>query len=130
VVPDGLLEELPAAEGAVEDLSPAHLHLADGQPIGEARRVVRGGQRQRQSRQPAGEERLDVRGAQVVADGLQRRGVGGAEEPVVPRREGAASALEVSLDPLVAVQAQLDRVGGVATDLEEGRPHSGSIREK
>src|SRR5262249_19617773 len=44
VVPDDLLEELPAPEGAIEDLGPAHLHLADGRSIGEARRVVRGGQ--------------------------------------------------------------------------------------
>ena len=83
------------------------------------------GQRQWQPGQPPGEEGLHVRGAQAVANALQRGGIGTGRDPIVERREWDAAPPELALGPLVAVEAQLERVGRVAAHLEEGRPPVG-----
>ena len=81
---------------------------------------MRGGQRQRDLGLPPGEERHDVGVAQAVTDGLQDGGLPATEKAVVEREKGDAPARELAFRPLVAIEADLDGVGVVATDLDEG----------
>ena len=82
-------------------------------------------ERQREPGQPPREERLDVGLAQAVTDSLQRGRVGTSEKAVVQGREGQPAVPELPLGPLVAIQAELEGVGGVAADLDERRPPLG-----
>jgi hypothetical protein len=83
VVAEHLLEALPPALRAVEDLGAADLQLEQGQARAEARGRVVGRQRQRQARQPAVEAGLDGRRAGSVAEGLQASRVRAHQEAMV-----------------------------------------------
>jgi len=103
LVPEDLLEELPAAERAVEHLGATHLHLEEGEPVAEAGGLVGGGQGQREPGNPAGEKGLDVRGAQTLADRLEDRRADTRLEAVVQGREADPAPRELAFGPLVAV---------------------------
>lgn len=106
---------------AVEDLGAAHFHLEDREPVGEPRGVIMRGQRERELGQPPVEAGLDVGRAQAATDGQEGGGIGTAQEGVVQDDEGDPLALELPLGPLVAVEVELQGVGGVAADPEEAR---------
>ena len=89
--------------------------------VGEASGVILRCERQREPLPPAIEERLDVRLAEAVADGLKSARVATAQEAVVQGREGEPTSRELPLRPLVAVEAALEGIRGVAVNLDEGR---------
>ncbi len=121
VVADDLFEELPPPQGAIEDLGAADLDLQHGQLIAEPRRLILRRQGQGQLGQPSAEEALDVGRAQPVADRLQRGRIRATQEPIVQGDTRDPAPLELPLGPLVAVETDLDRIGGVAAHLDEGR---------
>ena len=90
--------------------------------IREPRGAIFGRHGQRHLRQPPLEEPLDVRRTQAVTERLQGSRVGRVEEAVVQRGKAPPPSLRLALGPFVPVQTQLQRVGRVATDLDEGRP--------
>ena len=112
LVPKHLLEELPAAVRAVEDLSPAHLQLEEGEAVGEPGGPIPGGQGEREPEDPPVEDGLDVSGAQGVTDGLEVCRPGTRLEAIGQRREADPAPHELALGPLMAVQAELHRVRG------------------
>ncbi len=119
VVPEHLLEARPAPERPVEHLGLADFHLEEREPVPEARGPILHGERERQVGEPAIEERLDVSRGQALPDGLEGTGVGAREEAVIPGDIGKPTPGTLPLDPLMAVQAALHLVGGIAADLEE-----------
>ena len=123
-----LLEELPPAQGPLENLGPTDLQLQDREPIAKAGPAVLSGQRQRQLVQPTIQAAQKVGRGQPIADALQGGRVGAAAEPVIQRGGADAALGQLALGPFVAVHAELHRVGRVATDLQKAGPHSGSMK--
>ena len=68
---------------------------------------VGAGERVRQQAQPFAQQTVDLLGREAVADLLQARGLGAAENAVVERREGDAFARKLALGVFVTVEAQL-----------------------
>jgi len=122
VLAQDFLEELSAVQRAREHLRAADLHLQDRPLVGEARGAILGRQGQRQVRQPPLEEGAQIRFAQAVADGLHGGRGRALEEPVVQRGEPEPAPFGLALGPFMPVETQLERVGRVATDLDERRP--------
>ena len=65
----------------------------------------------RQPRQPLARQGVNARGRELAADRLQPLRVGAAEQAVVERLEADALPLQLALDVLVPVEAQLGVVG-------------------
>ena len=129
VLADDLLEELPAAQGPVEDLGAADLQLQDRQPVAEAGGRVGRRQGQRQLPGPAPKQGLDVGRAQTVAEPpAARPGRAQRRKPLSSAVKAIPPPRQLALGPLVAVEAQLQRVGGVAADLEEAGPPLRSMK--
>ena len=119
VVADDFFEEVAALDGAVEYLSQAHLELPDRESVIEAGASIGVRHGPRQPMRPAVEEGLNVAGAEPIADLLKSIGLCARQEPVVQGLEANTFSPELLLDPLVTVQAKLDRIGDIRPDLEE-----------
>jgi len=71
---------------------------------------------------------MDVLGTQPRAESLQTLWIGGVQEAVVEALEREALATHLLLDPFMAVEAELDGVGQIRTDLDEGRSPVGVLK--
>jgi len=114
-------EKLPPAERPVEDLGETDFRLENRELIRKAAGRMGGRQREGDLLLPARKEPGDRRGIQRVAHLLERLGSGARQKAVVQRGESDPTRVELSLRPFVSVEADLDRIWGIAADLDEGR---------
>jgi hypothetical protein len=121
IVTDDRLEEVAPLHGTGKHLRQADVHLLEREPVGVTGGPIDRGQRRGQPRGPAIEERLHVSRSEAIADRLEPRGVGTREEAVVETVKGHVGAPQLLLHPLVAVEAQLDRIGQIRPKLDERR---------
>ena len=121
LVAEYALEPFPAGLGTVEDARVGELELAERDLVAVAALAVLVGEGTRERTLTAAEEGPDVAGLQAGADRRQRLGVGAGAEAVVERLKGKAGLGGLALRPLVPVQAEPDRIGGVAAALPERR---------
>lgn len=121
LVAEYALEPFPAGLGTVEDARVGELELAERDLVAVAALAVLVGEGTRERTLTAAEEGPDVAGLQAGADRRQRLGVGAGAEAVVERLKGKAGLGRLALRPLVPVQAEPDRIGGVAAALPERR---------
>lgn len=68
---------------------------------------------------PALEEGLDILRSELIADLLEPCGVLTGQETVVQTLKANALPAQLLLDPLVAIEAELDRIGQIGTDFEK-----------
>lgn len=122
VVANHGLEEFPAAEGTAEDLGETDFRLENRELIREAGRGMGRRQWERDVLLPARKEPVDRRGVQRITHLLEGVGPSAAEKAIVQRGEPDAAGVQLPLRPLVAIEADLDRVRLVAADLNKGRP--------
>ena len=106
-------------KGPVEDVGQTDLELPDRQPVAVSRGAVLWRERMRETGQPAAEEFLDILGRELVAHALEPGGVGTGQESVVQRLEGDATVAELTLRPLVSVEAHTDGERGVGREFDE-----------
>jgi hypothetical protein len=121
VFADELLEELAPVVRAVPDLSERELRLPEGEFIADTGLAVGGRIRMREPLEPLAEEALDLRRPETVTDPLRGLEVGAGEEPIVERLEGDAALRQLAFQILVAVEAELGRIGKIGAELEEER---------
>ena len=98
-------KELAAPQRLVENLRQADFHLPDRQIPVVARLPVFGPQGKRNASQPFPEHPLNLLWPQRIADLLQLHRLGTGEESVVQGLVGHVALVELSLGPLVPVQA-------------------------
>ncbi len=103
-----------------KDLREADLDLLEREPMRVAGGAIARSHGCRDARGPAIEERLHVGRPQRIADGLQARGVGAREKAIVETVERDPLPPQLLLHPLVAVEAQLDRIREIRPKLEKG----------
>jgi len=104
ILTDDVLEEEAAVLGLVEDLGERELGLQDGNLVAVSGLAIRTGEGMRQSGQPFAQQGVDLVAGEVVADLLQARWIGAAQDAVVERLEGNASVGELALGILMAVK--------------------------
>src|SRR5271157_2665662 len=113
VLADHLLEEHAAGVGSVEDLGQGELSLKDRNVVAIAGLSILWREGVRDARQPLSEQCVDLVGRESIAELLQTSGVGAAQNAVVQGLEGYPFLGQLSLDILVAVDAELGVVGEV-----------------
>src|ERR687895_2281273 len=90
VLADDFLEEDPAAEGSVQDLSQGELGLEDGNLVAVTGSAVLSRKRVRQACQPLASQGVDALGGQAVAQWLQPLRVGAGKDAIIQGLKGNA----------------------------------------
>ena len=121
VLADHFLEEDAAGGGTVEDLGQGELSLKDRNVVAIAGCSILGREGVRDARQPLPEQHVDLVGRESIAELLQSSGIGAAQNAIVQGLEGYPFLGQLSLDVLMAVDAQLGVVGEVGAELEKER---------
>jgi hypothetical protein len=122
ILADHLLEEDPSDHRLVEHLGQREFGLQDGEVVAVARSTIRSREGVRQLAEPLAKQPIDLRLGQTITDLLKYLGVRAPPDPVVERLEGDTPLFELALGVLVAVDAELGRVGKVGTEFQKERP--------
>jgi hypothetical protein len=121
VLADHVLEEQAPVHRPVEHLGQGELGLQDRDVIAIAGLAIGPGEGVWQQTQPLAQQGVDLLCREAIADLLQPRGIGAAQDPIVERREGDAFARQLPLGVFVPIQVQLGIERKVAAELEEER---------
>src|SRR5712691_12761325 len=119
VLADDFLEEDTTAGRPIQHLGQGKLGLQDREIVAVSRLSVLPGEGVRQPTQPLPRQGLDLLRGKAVADGLRSLHVLAGEDPVVQGLEGDALVVELLLEVLVAIEAQLPVVREVRAELQE-----------
>lgn len=121
VLPDHLLEKLPAMERAVEDLREADFHLEQREAWSIAGGNVLREHGHRQPAEPPRKESLNVLSREAIGQRLDGLGIPATGNPVVERGEGQPARAQLALQPFMAIETELHGKGGIGADLQERR---------
>src|ERR1700724_2985322 len=122
ISPHDLVKKVASVQRAVEDLGEAQLELPEAELVSVPSLSVLAAERPGKPLRPALEESLDRLRTELVAHLLEPSRVLTGEKTVVEALEADPFSAQLLLDPLVAVEAELPRVGQIGADLDECRP--------
>jgi hypothetical protein len=121
IFPDHFLEELTTSNRTIKNLGEACFNLPDTKPVEIAAQSILGIQRKGKKLHPLIEEPHDMLWSKKITDLLQPLGEGARKKPIVQALIAHSLFFQLTLHPLMTIEANANGEGHIGADLDECR---------